>query len=192
MQGMRLSMLGESFPYAFAPAGMGASYRRANGSGYINGTLGGDTPAQLAAQAWMSEPSHIGKTPSSATDYAFSNWVDSYNTFTSGTKVTAGEVYSAIKSYTTGAKVAQFSTGVQTIMDSALKGLTTVADAIAKIKASGAPPQEQQAAIGKLQFQQMLPWIIGGGAVLVGLFLVMGTRRRTVPTYASGRGSYRY
>lgn len=180
---MKLTMLGEDYRYGLSPVSGG--YIRANGKGYINGKqfLGDDL--QTAVNIYKG--AFPGKKPSSPTETDLINIANEYG-------VNAWDLYKALTSGATGGtKLEQFSTGIQTILNSALQGFTTVTDAIAKIKASGAPAKEQQAAIDYLNWQRAMPWVIGGAAVLIGMLLIAGTRRRSSPpAYVPGRGAYRY
>jgi len=184
---MKLSMLGHDYRYGFAPVSDG--YARANGSGYVRGINRGLSgymdgssvvhSAKDAASAYLLL--YPGKIPTSASDYPFSKFMEDYNSVHRGPSdpvVSSSAALSEIKSLSRAEKLENFSQNIQTIIGGVASGVKTIAGAIEEIKGSGASEGEKKQAISYLQWKQYLPWMIGGGAVLIGLFLVMGTRRR--------------
>lgn len=177
--GMRLSMLGRDYEYGFMPVSGG--YVRANGKGYVSPLSGPGDDLDVAVNIWKG--AYPGEKPSGPSDPRLVYIANKY-------VVSATDLYNKLNP---ASRIEEFSQTTQNILDAVTTNALSIAEAIAKIRASGAPPEEQKAAVGKLQLQAAMPWLIGGGALLVGMLLLAGTsRRRTAPSYAPGRGAYRY
>jgi len=182
---MNLSMLGNDYRYAFEPVS-GDSYVKANGCGYVQGAYGlgdesmGIYSASDAALAWYG--SNVGKPlPPSASDLTFINWYQR-NVATFHPEILPSAILSEIKKLRGAERTENLVNGLKTANDviSALsKGVITVADAYKASK--GMSASDQKTIQDKIGFggmiQANLPWIIGGGAVLVGVAMVMGTRK---------------
>lgn len=175
---MMLSMLGSDFKYGFAPVSGG--YLRANGSGYVRGL--GETTARSASDAALAwSGSHQGKVPASINDPAFKAFMNEYNSDLQrggGAVIGANAVLDELKKLYRAGRVERFSSTTQSILDLAAKGTVTIATAIAQIKGLSVSEDEKDRAINSLGFKQYMPWIIGGSAVLVAMFFLMGTRRK--------------
>lgn len=190
---MKLSMLGSDYRYGFAPS---ASYSRANGRGYVS-PLGADpsfsrsTNPSLydAVNMWLD--SYPNKWPSSTTQTSLLTLAELY-------KVTPAELYNAIMAEKSKERASALQSGLNTansIIDALSKGVISVTEAVRAAKGlTGSERDAADDAIGKFQFEQYLPWIIGGGALIVGMFLIAGTRKRGggSPRYIPGAGAYRY
>lgn len=177
---MKVTMLGNSgYPqYAFAPS---KAYATANGKGYVSPLSGMGDDMEVAENIWKG--AYPGVEPASATDPRLISIANEYG-------VSATDLYNRL----TTSKIEKISSNLQSIIDAASKGVVSVSEAIAAIKASGEPPAQKDAAINRLQWQQYLPWIVGGAALIVGMMVIAGTtsRKRTPPRYRPGRGAYQY
>ena len=152
---MHLTMLGDSYQYAFAPAQ--GDMLRANGKGYVQG-LGAFVQPTATDDIAITEYMNLHPEKSYADAYTY----------------ILGVPYEAPPSVDW-SKVQQNATAFTTVGTQA--GLS-IAQIIAAIRGHLPATTENQSYIQKLQLQQYIPWAIGGAAVLIGLMFVMGTRRR--------------
>jgi hypothetical protein len=151
-------MLGHNYQYAFAPAQGMSGTLRANGRGYVSG-LGASTTvaySSLNADQRNQVATYMASHPTLTDDQAATELFGGGSSSIDWTKVT-GNVSQATDA------LAKMGLSIVQITN-ALRGRY--------------PQQDIDTETNKLKMMQYLPWAIGGGAILIGLFLVMGTRRR--------------
>lgn len=161
---MRVAMLGSDYRYAAMP-----TYSQANGRGYVSGVV---KPGSLnGTMMGASEP---------ATDqdvqeiYAIMAANPQAN---DGKGMTWDQALAQWQSQKGTSKVVQITETANSILESLAKGFITVKQAIDQASASGdtTTAMQVQSAVG---WKQYLPWMIVGGAGLVAILLIMGTRKR--------------
>jgi len=178
---MNLSMLGSDYRYAFEPVS-GDSYVKANGCGYVQGSYGLGDSLQDAADDWIGTYGNMNLStgevrviPKSAYDTSVETKAKTYGV---RQKDLYDRIISTVNKIKSSLRVTTTTTGlnnVSSILDSLSKGVISVAEAIAASK--GLSKKDQDKIKDEIGLAAYLPWIIGGGAVLVGLFMVMGTRK---------------
>jgi len=165
---MHVSMLGNSYQYAFAPAQGMSGTLRANGRGYVCG-LGATElvpipPSQLTSEQSAQVMQYMNEHPGSTQALA---------------EIELGFIVGG--SGSTGTRDIDWTKvnqNASSFIDAGTKAGLSIAQIIAAIQGRLPQTPDNQAAIKSLSMKQYIPWAIGGAAVLIGLFLVMGTRRR--------------
>lgn len=151
-------MLGDSYGYSLSPIS-GCGTLRANGRGYISG-LGDDLTITERAEVNAFMDKHACGESTARAQLG-------YPPIGSTTGTTAGKVdWSKVPKTVEAFTQAGTSVGM------------SIAQIVAAIKGNVPASSDRDRGLAGLQLQQYIPWAIGGAAVLVGLFMVMGTRRR--------------
>ena len=161
---MHVSMLGNSYQYAFAPAQGMSGTLRANGRGYVCG-LGASGAPMAASDLSLDQLRHV------------SDYMVEHSCTQAQAIAALGYVQSGSAGASSNIDLSKVTGTISQVTDTFLKMGLSIAQISNALKGRY-PQQDIDTEIDKIKMKQYIPWAIGGAAVLIGLFLVMGTRRR--------------
>jgi hypothetical protein len=160
---MPVTMLGSDYTYSLSPYARGGS------------TLGIDYGAlQRASDDWSRN--YASRNASGQVLMPVSSSDNSIVKAAAANGVSPTDLYNYIMKIPLGTSTVQPSSQAKSIIDSVLRGIMTVKEALEAAK--GLTQTDKKAVEDALAAKtDYTPWIIGGGAVLVALLFIVGTRR---------------